>query len=583
MNIVRRHFEHCAKNSTFVKTLEPTMKNFIKIFVISAIVAMLCISCSNYSDALTIALSELDSALDMRQHNTLLKEQHIELRREALNQPNLSYGEQMVTIQSLVDEYHKYQLDSIIVWLNRGIELADSHNDRHKAKALRLHIVEHYSMAGFYSDAGSILNAIDTLGMSDKELQLFYRVAHSYHRELREYSADPKVKARSAQLEQYYIDRLISTESDPIEQHKLLCTKYSNLSDWENLTKELDIVLPTLSPNTQEFAYYSYLKALSVGDNRGSLEEYIIHLARSARADIVSCTTDHASLSMLSEILFHIGEVERAFGYIQIAMHDATFYNSRLRPWQVAAILPVIEQSYRNRMDVRNTSLWMAITLISLLLIVILIVLLQKSKQNRQIRQHKAQLEEMNATLSEYITQLSELNKSEHLLAAELNEANTVKEQYIGLFLVICSNYIDLLKSYHNNVRKKLSQGAIESLQSEIKTSTIIEDAEEEFYTNFDNAFLSLYPTFVKEFNALLKEDMQIVLKNPRVLNTELRIFALIKLGITDSSRIASLLRYSVNTIYNYRAGVKNKAVVARDDFEDDVRKIGSNWQNAHS
>lgn len=575
------HFEPYTKKRIFVKLLEPKMRKFTHIATLLALMVLICTSCSDHSCMQTAALEELDNALKMRQHYSALREQHIDFKREALSKPNLSYKEHITTVQSLIDEYNKYQLDSVIVWLYRGVELATSHNDSRKADALRLRIVEHYSMAGFYSEAGSILASIDTLRMNGEELRLFYRAAHSYHREQREYSADPRIKSHSAQLEQYYIDRLIATESDPIEQHKLLCTKFGNLSDWDNITKELDIVLPTLSPNTQEFAYFSYLKALSVGDNRGTQEEYIINLARSARADIVSCTTDHASLSMLSEILFHLGEVERAFEYIQIAMHDATFYNSRLRPWQVAAMLPVIEQSYRSRMDVRNTFLSVATLLISLLLIVLLVVLLQKSRQNRQIRQHKGQLEEMNATLSEYITQLSELNESEHLLAAELSEANTVKEQYIGLFLVICSNYIDLLKSYHNNVRKKLSQGAIESLQSEIKSSTIIEDAEEEFYTNFDNAFLSLYPTFVEEFNALLKEDMQIVLKNPRVLNTELRIFALIKLGITDSSRIASLLRYSVNTIYNYRAGVKNKAIVSRDDFEDVVRKIGSKRQNA--
>ena len=573
------HFEPCAKNRIFVKLLEPKMKKISYIALLLVAAVLLCTSCTHHSCSLTTALAELNSALAMRQNYASLKEQHIAIKREALGKPTLSYEEQISTIESLIDEYNKYQLDSTIVWLNRGVELATLHNDKSKADALHLRIVELYSMAGFYSEAGSILAAIDTLGMSDKELRLFYRAAHSYHREMREYSADPRAKSLSAQLEQYYIDQLITTESDPIEQHKLLCTKFSNLSDWENTSKELDIVLPTLSPNTQEFAYFSYIKALSVGDNRGTQDEYLIHLARSARADIVSCTTDHASLSMLSEILFHKGEVEQAFEYIQVAMHDATFYNSRLRPWQVAAVLPVIEQSYRDRMNVRNTFLSVATLLISLLLVVLLIVLLQKSRQNSQIRQHKAQLEEMNSTLSEYITQLSELNKSEHLLAAELQEANTVKEQYIGLFLVICSNYIDLLKSYHNTVSKRLSQGAIDSLKGEIKNSTIIKDAEEEFYTNFDNAFLNLYPTFVEEFNSLLKEDMQFVLKNPRVLNTELRIFALIKLGIADSSRIASLLRYSVNTIYNYRAGVKNKAIISRDDFEDKVRKIGSKWQ----
>lgn len=555
------------------------MKRLItRLFIGIAGVALagLATSCSQYTKPLAQALDELDGAIELRSEYTQLKEERIAFKRKALNNATIPYAERMEIIETLIEEYNKYQLDSIIVWLGRGIDLANSHNDSHKAEALRLHLVEYYTMAGFYSEAASILNSIDTLGMSGEELRLYYRAAHAHHREMREYSADAETKTLSAQLEQHYIDRLIATESDSLERHKLLCTKFGNTFDWESLERELEIVLPTLSPSSQEFAYFSYLKALSVGDNRGPREEYMVHLARSARADVLSCITDNASLCMLSEILFHIGDVEQAFAYIQTAMQDATFYNSRLRPWQVAAMLPVIEKSYSDRMSARNTSLGLAVCLISMLLVVILIVLVQKSRQNRQIRQTKSQLEEMNTTLSEYVAKLSEQNNTERALAEKLSEANAVKEQYIGLFLVICSNYIDKLKAYHKNVRKRLSQGAIDALQNEIQNSTIIEDAEEEFYTNFDNAFLTLYPTFVKEFNALLKEDMQIVLKNPRVLNTELRIFALIKLGITDSSRIASLLRYSVNTIYNYRAGVKNKAVVARDDFEEQVRQIGS-------
>ena len=233
------------------------MRKFTHIATLLAVAVLLCTSCTHHSCSLTTALAELNSALEMRQNYSALKEQHIEFKREALRSPNLSYEEQIATTQSLIDEYNKYQLDSVIVWLYRGVELATSHNDSRKADALRLRIVEHYSMAGFYSEAGSILATIDTLGMTNEELRLFYRAAHSYHREMREYSADPRAKSHSAQKEQYYIDRLIATESDPIEQHKLLCTKFGNLSDWENITKELDIVLPTLSPNTQEFAYFS--------------------------------------------------------------------------------------------------------------------------------------------------------------------------------------------------------------------------------------------------------------------------------------------------------------------------------------
>lgn len=542
-----------------------------------ALLALLTTACSSQpKDELDKAIENLENAIALRNDVASLKEEHIDIHKRTLDIEGLDYPQKMEHIEAIVGLYDKYQLDSTLVWLNHGIRLSEKSGDGDKVAQLRLHTSQKYSAAGFYDEAYEMLLSVDTTQLSPKTQQAYYLAAHSYHREMREYSPDKTIRERSAHKEVYYIDRLIDSEDDYIEKHKLLCTKYSNNSDWEALTEELEIVLPTLSPDSQDFAYFSYLKALSVGDDRGTPEEFMTYLARSASADMRTCTTDHASLCMLSEMLFYQGDVERAFRYIQIAMTDATSYNSRLRPWQVATLMPVIEKSYSDRIHKQQMHLTGAVITISLLFVALLIFLVQKMRRTRQLRIASQKLEEMNRQLEEYIALLSQQNAKERQLSADLSEANAVKEQYIGLFLVICSNYIDQFKSFHNKVRKKLSKGSIESLQAELDSSPIFEEAEKEFYANFDNAFLNLYPTFVSDFNALLKEEAQITLKNPRTLNTEMRIFALIKLGITDSSRIASLLRYSVNTIYNYRAGVKNNARYSRDDFEESVRKIGS-------
>lgn len=548
-----------------------------KLYTPIVVLTLLIVSCNSApKDELNQALTKLDEAIALREDVATLKQEHINLNISVLDNKHLTYSQRIEMVEDLIDLYDKYQLDSTLMWLHHGITLAEKNNDSKRATSLKLKTSKMYSAAGFYDEANMLLMGEDTTKMDAETIRDYYLAAHSYHREMREYSPSTSIKTHSAQREEYYMDRLIATETDSLEKHKLLCTKYGNLSDWDNLSKELDIVLPTLSPESEEFAYYSYLKALSVGDERGTPEEYMTHLALSARADMRSCNTDHASLSMLSEVLFYRGDVERAFRYITISLEDASFYNSRLRPWQVAAMLPIIENSYSEEIRKQQNRLTISIVAISLLLVCILLFSLQRSRRARQMEIAKMQLEEMNKRLEEYVTLLSEQNIKEHQLSADLSEANAVKEQYIALFLVICSNYIDQFKSYHNNVRKRLSKGSVESLQKELDSSSLIDNAEREFYTNFDNAFLNLYPMFVEEFNALLKDDSQITLKNPRVLNTELRIFALIKLGITDSSRIASLLRYSVNTIYNYRSGVKNNSKVSREDFEERVRRIGS-------
>ena len=157
---------------------------------------------------------------------------------------------------------------------------------------------------------------------------------------------------------------------------------------------------------------------------------------------------------------------------------------------------------------------------------------------------------------------------------AELSESNQIKEEYIARFIKLCSTYIDRLDAYRRMVNKKISGGQIAELLKITRSQDALDEELEELYVNFDTAFLHLFPDFVRKFNELLQNDAQIILKKGELLNTELRIFALIRLGIDDSSQIAEFLRYSVNTIYNYRAKVKNKACVSRDDFEKLVEQI---------
>ncbi len=157
----------------------------------------------------------------------------------------------------------------------------------------------------------------------------------------------------------------------------------------------------------------------------------------------------------------------------------------------------------------------------------------------------------------------------------ELFESNHIKEEHIGFFLNLCSTYIDKLEDFRKMTHRKVSTGQFEDLFNLTKSAHFFDSELKEFYTNFDSTFLHIFPNFVEQFNLLLSENERLILKPEELLNTELRIFALIRLGITDSSKIASFLRYSINTIYNYRTRVRNKAAVPRDDFERLVRNIG--------
>ena len=241
----------------------------------------------------------------------------------------------------------------------------------------------------------------------------------------------------------------------------------------------------------------------------------------------------------------------------------------------------------------RNEKLRTFVIVISVLSVLLLIGVFYVNHQRKKLSMARNQMKIINNQLKELNDELSTVNdnldKSNHDLSvvneklshsnSRLNESNRVKEEYIGRFLSLCSIYIDKLDGFRKQVNKKMKNNEMEQLFQLTKSLDFREKELTELYSNFDDAFLHLFPNFVEEFNALLKEDSKITITDVNILTTELRIFALIRLGIDDSSKIADFLHYSVNTIYNYRARVKNNAKDNREDFERRVRSIGLTFE----
>lgn len=185
---------------------------------------------------------------------------------------------------------------------------------------------------------------------------------------------------------------------------------------------------------------------------------------------------------------------------------------------------------------------------------------------------HKSKMkEDLYISNNKLVLLNNELNESNDYLF----EANHIKEQYIIHFLDLCSDYITKMEDYRISLNRLALNNQMDKLLKRLRSGTQIVDEIENLYKNFDSVFLSLYPTFVSEFNNLLAKEEQIVPKQNELLNRELRIFALLRLGISDTAKIASFLRCSISTVYNYRTRIRNKAIVPRDEFENYVMKIG--------
>lgn len=538
---------------------------------------------SNAIVAQDAVFEELDRALESAQEYIDVRETKIAGYNAMLQQETLSPIQRYNIYKSLYEEYYSFQFDKAMEMLDRRYELSSMLGDKRLIADDHLDRAMLYSISAMFLEAGDVIDKeIDTLHLTHEQLVRYYNTQQRFHSDFWHYTSDEDARNRSAAKRTYYRNRIleITDENDPTHLDIVMrnLTESGRWAEAELLNLEL---LEGYTPDEHEYAMYAYDRAriLEALERRSEMREWF---ARSAISDIRTATKDNASLCSLAQNLLEVDDIERAFRYVTISLNDALYYNAKLRPWQISAIIPEIEKAYQNKqlahqemLELQEAHSRYLATIISVLAVLLLAIccymayLLRRSlKSSRKIREMNERIEGANAELQKLNDKLERVN-------SDLREANAVKEEYIALFLSMCSDYIEKLTTMQRSVRRKLSQGKVQELERELQSSSLMDEELDNFYQMFDNAFLNLYPNFVDEFNALLKPDAHIEPKRGERLNTELRIFALIRLGIHDSSRIASLLRYSVNTIYNYRARTKNSALSDRDSFEERIKTIG--------
>lgn len=336
------------------------------------------------------------------------------------------------------------------------------------------------------------------------------------------------------------------------------------IDDTENLLFEL---LESAEKDSPEYALIMhYLGAVNRIKKNSDLE--IKYYTLSAIADIKNSIKENASFQRLASIYYEKGDIERAFKYTQSAIEDAVFSGVQFRTAQMMKFYSIINASYQEKEAESKSQLEEYLLLISILTVFLILLVIYVYVQMRRISRIKEQLSLTNKKLTLLNDELNASND-------RLSEANQIKEQYIVHFLDLCSDYINKMEDYRKELNKIALNNQIDKLLKKLKSTEFLDDEVEELYKNFDAVFLSLYPTFVPDFNSLLAEDEQIVLKSEDLLNRELRIYALLRLGITDSIKISTFLRCSISTVYNYRTKIRNKAIVPREDFENIVMKIG--------
>ncbi len=507
---------------------------------------------------------------------------HIKRKNETINQIKrglFTEGGALKRLQTydlLYQEYYVFQFDSAMIYLDKGITLAEKTANTYYYNNNLIHKAELLSIGGLYGEAIETMSLVDTTALDNTQKFDFYFSIFRIHTYWADFCNDQKYapihreKAKQALIKAMdYCDETAKTYEYNYGEYCVFV-----LNDPKKARLHYLKAIHQLPSHSRFFAMACFALSGNYA-NEGRTDQQEKYLLLSSIADAENCTMENYALQTLAMYIFEHDKsrIDRAQEYIQKSLEDARFYNNRLRIIEISNKLPVIVNSYQQTLNARNRVQMIAIIAVSLLLLFLLVAITYIVKQTKRLRLQQRELQKNNDSLSELNTRQKDLNTQLHKLNALLMDTNRKREGLAKLYIDLCAKYISRLKRQQTLVKRKIKANQTSELLSQLSSERLSEEDASTFLSRFDKAFLDLYPTFTKELNALLKADCQIKNTHSNELTTDQRIMALIRLGVKESAEIADLLFYSPQTIYNYRSALKAKAI-NKTDFEAKVAKL---------
>lgn len=503
-------------------------------------------------------ISRLDKAISQRPQFLANKERKIDSLK-SLAASQTSPVRKLEAYDKLFQEYLTFNFDSTMVYVNRAAAIAEDMADYDVTSQVATHRALSLATAGHFSEAVAILDGIDSGRLSRKVKEEYFTACEWTFGVWAEYSNERPFAPRYTEKSLAYLDSLIVV-TDPAspEYSYRLAEKSLRSRDYAEAERLYLATIERIEMDTRLYAQATYALALTY-KGLGRDDKYKEWLVNAAISDQIIPLKENLALQQLALYLkTEEGDLERANFYLKIALDDAIFYNNRLRMLEVAEKIPDIANVYQDTIERKNKRLELYLLVIGVLMVLLLCACAYVYMQHRKVSQSKSELAKLNEQLKALNDKLSLTNKS--------------REQYVSLFIDLCAAYIEKLNRFPMVLKLKVKQ--LSDITSVADRYVRPSEAEiREMFFNFDTAFLKLYPDFIKEFNALLQPDKQIEPKKNELLCTDLRIYALIRMGITDSNKIATLMFYSPQTIFNHRTSVRNRAL-NRESFEKDIMDI---------
>lgn len=459
---------------------------------------------------------------------------------------------------TLFGEYLHYQADSALYYINGKLNLLPSLSRPELENEILINRAEVMGVMGMYNEALDQLAQVNSSELEGETLAYYYRTYRAYYGWVADYTTNDAEKVKYLDKTDSYRDSIIHATMPSIDREIVWAEKMIVNGRMDSALIKLSDALKKAPDERQKgYIYYTLSEAYNI---KGDIHQEIHYLALTAITDLKSSIREYASLQKLAQRMYEVGDIDRAYKYLNCSMEDAVFCNARLRFIEVAQFYPIIDKAYKLKEKKERQvfrTLLISVSILSLFLLAAIFYLYRWMKK----------LSAMRRDLSLANKQLQQVNN-------ELAQTGKIKEVYIARYLDRCVIYLDKLELYRRSLAKLAMASRLEELFKAIKSEQFIRDERKDFYNEFDKSFLELFPHFIASFNKLLVEEGRIYPKSGEFLTTELRIFALIRLGVTDSNRIAHFLGYSLATIYNYRSKMRNKAIGDKDTFEQEVMNL---------
>lgn len=512
---------------------------------------------------------QLDAALAQRAH-------YVELKEKSLNE--IKQGAKYVTsnedklklYEQLANEYKAYEYDSAMTYVNKGLILAQKNNNILFNKRFQLSQTRLLITRGFYAEAKEILQKIEPQEDSHDYQFLYYYTLYELYNNWSTYCENNEFSKNYNQLKVNYLKKAIELSPKKDAFYYYLMGELYYYSNHPNNNRTIQYYKKALSmekANSRLHAMTAF--ALSeIYQKANNLELMEHYLLVAAISDITSATKENVALQDIALFIYKhkTRSLNKAQEYINLSLEDAYAYNNRLRRIEISSKLQMITNAYTDDIRATNSMLYIALSVIFLLLLGVGLSSLFIRKKNKLLKQKK---DEITATSAK----MEVLNSQLHLINDELKDTNQKRERLVKVYIDLCYKNIERNSKLRTLAVRKIKANQSKELLSLLSSSTNTEKENKEFLTEFDKAFLSLYPTFITELNKQLTESAHIQLKENGEMPPILRVCALLRLGITESSKIAGILSYSPQTIYNYRSLLKNNAI-DKEHFEENVLRL---------